>query len=128
MSIDWIRTHCLSLPHSTEQMQWGDDLVFKVGGKMYAVMPLVPAPVRLSFKCTPEEFAELVERPGVIPAPYMARAQWVALESYDALPRAEIKRLLRQSYDLVLAKLPKKTQAELARPPKGAKKKPAAGS
>ena len=115
MSIEWIRTHCLSLPHSTEQMQWGDDLVFKVGGKMYAVMPLVPAPVRLSFKCTQEEFADLVERPGVIPAPYMARAQWVALESYDALPRAEIKRLLRQSYDLVLAKLPKKTQANLAK-------------
>jgi predicted DNA-binding protein (MmcQ/YjbR family) len=100
-------------------MQWGDDLVFKVGGKMYAVMPLIPAPVRLSFKCTPEEFADLVERPGVIPAPYMARAQWVALESFEALPRAEIKRLLRQSYELVFAKLPKKTQADLAKPPKG---------
>ena len=125
MSRDWIRAHCLSLPHSTEQMQWGDDLVFKIGGKMYAVMPLIPAPVKLSFKCTPEEFAQLVEQPGIIPAPYMARAQWVALENFDALPRAELKRLLSQSYELVIAKLTKKAQAELrAKPAKAAKKSP----
>jgi predicted DNA-binding protein (MmcQ/YjbR family) len=117
MSLDWIRAHCLALPHSTEQMQWGDDLVFKIGGKMYAVMPLVPAPVKLSFKCTPEEFTHLVEQPGIIPAPYMARAQWVALETFDALPRAELKRLLSRSYELVFAKLPKKAQAELSATP-----------
>ncbi|MBV8847792.1 MAG: MmcQ/YjbR family DNA-binding protein [Bryobacterales bacterium] len=116
MSTDWIRTHCLSLPHTTEQMQWGDDLVFKIGGKMYAVMPLIPMPVKLAFKCTPEDFSELTERPGVIPAPYIARAQWVALESLDALPRAEIQRLLSKSYELVFAKLTKKLQAELQRP------------
>ena len=49
----------------------------------------------MSFKCTPEVFAELVERPGIIPAPYSARTHWVALEREDALPRAEIKRLIR---------------------------------
>ena len=65
-------------------------------------------------KCTPEEFAELTQRLGVIPAPYMARASWIALENEDALPVAEIKRLLRQSYSLVLAKLPRKTRAELS--------------
>ncbi len=113
--MEWLRAHCLSLPHTTEQMQWGDDLVFKIGGKMYAVTPLVPHPVKLSFKCTPEEFAELIERPGVIPAPYMARAQWVALESFDALPRSEIKRLVSKSYELVFAKLTKKAQAELGK-------------
>jgi predicted DNA-binding protein (MmcQ/YjbR family) len=94
---------------------WGDDLVFKIGGRMYAGMPLSPGRVRLSFKCTPEEFAELTERPGIIPAPYAARAHWVALESMDALPRAEIKRLVRRSYDLVFAKLTKKLQAELSK-------------
>ena len=113
LDIDWLRKQCLALPHTTEQVQWGGDLVFKVGGKMYAVAPLEPAPVCLSFKCAPEEFAELVERIGIIPAPYMARAQWVALETPDALPRADIKRLLRRSYELVWAKLPKKTQAAL---------------
>jgi len=73
MDIEKIRKHCLSLPHATENVQWGADLVFKVDGKMFAVAPLEVAPVCLSFKCTPENFAELCERPGIIPAPYMAR-------------------------------------------------------
>ena len=58
-------------------------------------------------------FAELVERPGVIPAPYLARASWVALEDSDALPTAELKQLVRQSYELVRERLPKKTKLEL---------------
>src|ERR1039457_5060544 len=113
MDIEWFRRYCMKLPHTTEQVLWGFDLVFKIGGKMYAVVVLEPAPVCISFKCTPEDCAGLTERPGVIPAPYMARAQWVALESHDALPAAEIKTLLKKSYELVLAKLPKKTQAAL---------------
>jgi predicted DNA-binding protein (MmcQ/YjbR family) len=117
MNVEFIRAHCLTLPHATEQVQWGDDLVFKIAGKMFAGAPLSPARIALSFKCTPEEFAELVERPGVIPAPYMARAYWVALETHKALPPAEIKLRLTRSYDLVFAKLPKKTQLELASKP-----------
>jgi predicted DNA-binding protein (MmcQ/YjbR family) len=77
------------------------------------VTPLDVAPVCLSFKATPENFAELCERDGVIPAPYSARYFWVALEREDAIPVAELKALIRQSYDLVKAKLPKKKQAEL---------------
>jgi len=111
MIVDLVRRTCMALPQTTEQVQWGYDLVFKIGGKMYAVTPLEPAPVVLSFKCTPEKFAELTERPGIIPAPYMARASWVALEKEDALSAAELKPLLKQAYELVLAKLPKKTQA-----------------
>jgi predicted DNA-binding protein (MmcQ/YjbR family) len=110
MDIDWLRRFCLSLPHATEQIQWEDDLVFKVGGKMFAVARLEPAPVWLSLKTSPEEFAELVERPGIIPAPYLARAHWVALESESALPRHELERLLRLAHSLVVAKLPKKLQ------------------
>src|SRR5580658_736171 len=112
MGVEWIRRHCLSFPHATEQVQWGDNLVFKVGGKMFAVTSLEPTGVCLSFKCSPEEFAELTELPGVIPAPYLARAQWIALESEDALRVPVIKRLLRNSYDLVFAKLTKKARAE----------------
>jgi len=113
MDIEWVRRYCMKLPHTTEKVQWGADLVFKIGGKMYAVVVLEPAPVCMSFKCTPEDFAELTERHGVIPAPYSARMQWVALENQDALPGAEIKKLLRKSYDLVMARLPKKTQLAL---------------
>ena len=121
MNVAWVRAHCMALPHTTEEILWGDDLVFKIGGKMYAVVVL-PSPgkaphhrVVLSFKCTPEVFAELVERPGIIPAPYSARNYWVALEREDALPRTEIKRLISRSYELVVAKLPKKKQVELSR-------------
>jgi predicted DNA-binding protein (MmcQ/YjbR family) len=79
--------------------------------------------VWLSFKCTPEEFAELTERPGVIPAPYSARYHWVALESEDALPAADIKRLIGDSYQMVKEKLPKKALAGLSGPVKAARKK-----
>jgi predicted DNA-binding protein (MmcQ/YjbR family) len=76
---------------------------------MFAVACLdASAPVRCSFKCTPEEFAELQERDGIIPAPYLARAHWVALERYDALGDADFRRLLKQAYELVLEKMPKR--------------------
>jgi predicted DNA-binding protein (MmcQ/YjbR family) len=110
---DWIRELCLVLPGVTEQIQWGYDLVFKVGGKMFAVVPLEPAPVVMSFKVSDEEFPELTERLGVIPAPYMARAKWIALETETALPRVELERLLRISHSLVLAKHSKKMQAKI---------------
>jgi predicted DNA-binding protein (MmcQ/YjbR family) len=113
MDIAWVRDFCLSLPHTTETIQWQDDLVFKVGGKMYAVVPLEPHALWISFKCGSEDFASLIERPGIVPAPYLARAQWVALETEDALPRAELKMLLHSAHELIFAKLPKKTQATL---------------
>jgi len=110
MNVDWLREVCLSFPGATEQIQWSSDLLFKVGGKMFAATPLEPAPVFLSFKAEPESFAQLTERPNIIPAPYLARAQWVGLQTRDALPADELARLLRDSYDLVFAKLPKKTR------------------
>ena len=113
IDVDWLRKTCLPLPGVTEQIQWGYDLVVKVGGKMFAVAPLEPAPVCLSFKCSDESFAELTERPKIIPAPYLARAKWVALESPDAIARGELSELLRASHELVFAKLPKRTQEEL---------------
>src|SRR5579872_1696303 len=106
MTIDSVREYCLSFPHVTESIQWGNDLVMKVGGKMFAVVVLEPARVWLSFKCLPEEFAELTERPGIIPAPYAARYHWVALETRDAITTSELKQHLRRSYDLVREKLP----------------------
>ena len=113
-SVESIRAICLSFPHTTEQVQWGYDLVFKIGGKMFAITPLEPAPVFLTFKATEESFAELTERPGIIPAPYLARAKWVAMENAEALSPQELASLLRLSYDLVLAKLPKRTREKLA--------------
>jgi predicted DNA-binding protein (MmcQ/YjbR family) len=123
MLLAQLREICLSFPGATEQVQWGDDLLFKVGGKMFAVAPLEPRPVVLSFKTSPEMFAELTERPDIIPAPYLARANWVALESRTALPQAELVSLLRTSYDLVVAKLPKKFRDSLLKSVQGRTKK-----
>jgi len=114
MNLDQLRKLCLSFPAVTEQIQWGDDLLFKVGGKMFAVTRLEPAKVWLSLKANPEQFAELTERPGIIPAPYLARAKWIALEYPDAVPDSELSLLLRESYELVRAKLPRKIAESIA--------------
>jgi predicted DNA-binding protein (MmcQ/YjbR family) len=127
MDIDRLRQLCLSFPGVTEQIQWGSDLLFKVGGKMFAAAPLEPAPVCLSFKASPEHFAELTERVGIIPAPYLARAQWIALETREALPAEELATLLRESYELIVAKLPKKVREYLSARP-APKRKPARGN
>jgi predicted DNA-binding protein (MmcQ/YjbR family) len=126
MSIEFVREVAMSLPNVTEQIQWEDHLLFKIGGKMFAVTTLGPEGVRLSVKSTPDRFYELTEVPGVIPAPYMARNHWVALERWDAMRRKEIEDLIRESYQLVFAKLPKRKQSELSAPPasqKAAKQK-----
>jgi len=126
VKIDQLRKICLSFAGATEQIQWEDDLLFKVGGRMFAATPLVPAPVWLSLKADPEEFAELTERPGIIPAPYLARAKWIAIESAEALPQGEVAALLRKSYDLVAAKLPRVVRESLG--PKSARGKRAPGN
>jgi predicted DNA-binding protein (MmcQ/YjbR family) len=131
MDIEWIRNLCLSFPQTTEEEVWDNDLTFKVAGKMFAHTVLVPAPVWLSFKAAPESFAELTERAGIIPAPYLARAKWVALETKEALSPDELSTLLRASYDMVVAKLPQKTQAALsgaASPAKTRANKPKGGA
>lgn len=114
MNLDKLRAHCLSHPGATEQIQWGADLVFKVGGKMFCVACTEPAANAMSFKCDDETFAELIEREGAIPAPYMARNTWVALEKFDTLPDRELTPLVTRAYELVRDKLPRKTIAQLA--------------
>lgn len=117
MNLERFRALCLAQPGATEQMQWRVDAVFKVGGKMFAVActdatdyPGVPV---CSFKCSAETFVELCEREDIVPAPYMARAQWVALRDWSALTAAEFAALVAQGYALVRAGLPKRTQATL---------------
>lgn len=114
MDIESIRQFCLSLPHATEDIQWEHDLLFRVGGKIFAIIGLDPlAPNRLSFKCTPEQYAELIEWEGIIPAPYLARYHWVTLEHPDVLSSSELKRLIENSYRLVFDRLPRKVKAQL---------------
>lgn len=105
MNVDAIRAYCLSFPEATEKLQWGDALCFKVRAKMFAVLGLDH--VRLTFKCTPETFGELIERPNMRPSPYLGRHHWIMLDRLDALRADEMKELIRQSYEMVAAKAPK---------------------
>ena len=114
MDREWVRKVCLALPHVTEDVKWEHNLVFCVAGKMFAITSLEPGETWLSFKCSPEDFADLTERPGIRPAPYLARAQWVALETKRALAKREAEQLLVKAHKRVFAKLPKTVQRELA--------------
>jgi predicted DNA-binding protein (MmcQ/YjbR family) len=116
MDLEQIRKYCLSLPHVTERVQWGNDLLFCIGEKIFAAAGLdAKYPTKLSFKCTPEKFAELVEQEGIIPAPYVARYHWVALEDLNGLSQRELKELLKTAYQLVHDKLPKKVREGLGK-------------
>jgi len=120
MSVDSIRDYCLSFPRATEKLQWGDSLCFKigkkVGGKIFTILGLDD--LRLCFKCTPETFAELVEREDIRPAPYVGRYKWVMLDRLDALRNDELKELIRQSYELVAVKAPGMRSGKRKRSPK----------
>jgi predicted DNA-binding protein (MmcQ/YjbR family) len=114
MNADTIREFCLAFPHqATEKLQWGDDLCFKVRGKIFVILGLDNP--RLCFKCSPEIFSELIEREDVRPAPYVGRYNWVMLDRLDALRWGELQDLIRQSYAMVAAKAPKKKRARSKR-------------
>ena len=104
---------CRSLPGTTEDIKWGADFVMSVGGKMYAGFD-IDDPNLLGFKCDEADFERLTKRDGVIPAPYAARFGWVSVTRRGAIPAAELRQLLRKSYDLVVAKLPAKSRAAIA--------------
>lgn len=112
MSPDFIRTICKSLPSVTEGVKWGNDLCFMIGDKMFCVTS-IEAPHTVSFKVNDEDFGAMTSRPGIIPAPYVARYKWVMVEDPKALKKGEWESFIRQSYDLVRAGLPKKQRDTL---------------
>ena len=105
MNVDTIREFCLAFPRATEKLQWGDDLCFKIGGKIFVMLGLDNP--RLCLKCTPETFAELIEREDIRPAPYVGRYKWVMLDRIDAVDWRELRELIQRSYAMVAAKAPK---------------------
>ena len=113
MTIEELRSFCMSLPGATEDIKWGADLCFSVGGKMFTVTSADTNDGGISVKCTPEKFDELVERPGIAPAAYVGRYKWAHLDSMSIVEPAELKELIRTSYRLVREKLPSKIKREL---------------
>ncbi|MCA1714436.1 MAG: MmcQ/YjbR family DNA-binding protein [Gammaproteobacteria bacterium] len=102
-------------PGVTEDVKWGQDLVFSVGGKMFCCTSRAgPAHDGMSFKVEAERFLEFTDRRGFRPAPYLARAHWVRLDDVAAVQSTELEAMIRRSYELVRGKLSKRLQRELA--------------
>jgi predicted DNA-binding protein (MmcQ/YjbR family) len=117
-----LTAHCRTLPGVTEDVKWGDDLVFSVGGKMFCIFSIESGKLaRLSCKVDDHRFLEYTDRPQFIPAPYLARAHWVSVVERKGLALAELKAMIARSHALVAAKLPKKVRAALSAPRAGAK-------
>jgi predicted DNA-binding protein (MmcQ/YjbR family) len=122
MDAERLREYLLRLPHVVETMQWGASLVFwvgdkAIGGKMFAVVNLDDGQKAvLSFAAGPERYAELLETEGVFPAPYLARAHWVALKHWGVFRSSELEELLEHGRRLIYNKLPKRTREVLAMP------------
>lgn len=98
---------CMSFKGTTRDIKWGNDLCYSVCKKMFCVTSLEGMKY-VSFKTTPEDFGELIERVGIKPAPYSARHHWVLVENIKALNPKEWRAYIRASYDLVFEKLPGK--------------------
>src|SRR5579883_2462628 len=139
MNLETLRKYCLSLSYVTENVQWEHLLVFRIEtsssgksakmssrirkrrvktssrpqGKIFCIANTEPEGARVTFKSTPEIFAELVELPSIIPAPYLARNHWISVETWDALPPHALLSYIKESYDLVWDKLPKSVQKRL---------------
>ncbi|MET0393018.1 MAG: MmcQ/YjbR family DNA-binding protein [Chitinophagaceae bacterium] len=113
MSIDELQTICSRLKGVTEDIKWEDHLCFTIGGKMF----LVTAPDRLphsaSFKVTEKDFGELTAWEGFIPAPYLARHQWVQVDDINRLGSKEWNYYIQQSYQLIAAGLPVKIKKQI---------------
>lgn len=125
MDVERIRAFLLSMPYVAETMQWGDNLVFwvgdkAIGGKMFAVLNLdyVKNSQVIGYAAGPERYAELLEIDGVTPAPYMARMHWVAVRAWNVFRPSEWKSELAAAHALIYAKLPVRTKAVLALPPR----------
>ncbi|MES2258821.1 MAG: MmcQ/YjbR family DNA-binding protein [Pseudomonadota bacterium] len=113
MNLKKAQALCRALPGATEDIKWGADLVFSVGTRMFACCGNDDTADGISFKVDDERFLELTDRPGIIPAPYLARAKWVKVVDLRVLGDAEAAALLQRSYELVFGKLTKKLQREI---------------
>lgn len=113
MNIEDLQRICKSFRGVTEDVKWGNDLVFSVGSKMFCVAGLDQSPVSASFKATDDEFEELTAREGFKPAPYMAKHKWVLVTDIDLLSRKDWQYYIQNSHTLVSSKLPVKLKKEL---------------
>ena len=110
MDLDKLRDLCMSLPGATEGLKWEDHICFMVAEKIFCMTGEWGG---VSLKVTPEEFDEMTERDGIVPTPYMARNKWVTIQHFGGLKPKEWEKYVRQSYNIIRSKLPKKVKETL---------------
>ena len=110
MSPEAFEAAALALPATEKVVQWGGADVFKVGGRVFALKTLEGA---LSIKVSDIAYAVLLETGQARPAPYLARAKWVAFDRLTDLDADEVRGWLAAAHALVAAKLTRKARAEL---------------
>ena len=113
MTIAEIREICLTFPGVTEDIKWEDHLCFNIGSKMFLITAPDNVPVSASFKTSEEDFETLCNRPGVIPAPYLARNKWVFVDDLKRFSKKEWDKYLKQAYTIIASKLPLRVQKEI---------------
>ena len=113
MDFEAAKDVCRTFPGCTEDIKWDHDIVFSVGGKMFAATNASSPAEGFSFKVEDDRFLELTDRPGIIPAPYLARARWIHVSGEASMDDGEMAALLRRSYELVFAKMTRKLQSEI---------------
>ena len=116
MSIDDISKLCKKLKGTTTDIKWEDHLCFNVGDKMFLITAPDSVPVTASLKVSDDDFADLTQREGIIPAPYLARYKWVYLDDINRLTPKEWSHYIVEAHRLVSAKLPAKTRKALGLP------------
>ncbi len=115
MTRDELNLFCASLPHATHVVQWGNSDVYKVGGKLFAVIGMGGDGNAITFKASEMAFEILSDSPGLRPAPYMASRglKWIQNYAEPGLPDDSLRDHIRASFDMVVAGLTRKKRAEL---------------
>lgn len=113
MNLEELQQLCQTFKGVTEDIKWQDHLCFNIGGKMFLVVSPDSIPVSASFQVTSDEFDELSQKEGFVPAPYLAKYKWVHLDDINRLSKKQWQHYARQSYELKAAKLPKKIKTEI---------------
>ena len=113
MDIPTLETIALSLPGVEKEIKWKSDLVFMVGSKMFFVIDLEGPPHSASFKVQEERFEELAATTYFRPAPYFARAGWVAISAGSPLSGDEVEAYVREAHRIVAGKLTRKVRTQL---------------
>ena len=112
MNIEQLRELCLSMPGATEDIKYGSDLCYSIAGKIFCGTR-IEGPFRTGIKCDENDFAELIEREGIVPMPRLSATGWVRIESSEALNKKEWERLIKNSYSLIVLSLPKRKKQQL---------------